>query len=187
MVERFVGLYIFNPEIRGPEDVRLKHFKDARVDSLDLEPDEKYQYQKWYARKLYRIWLHDMRHIPGYHNFRRTKTRTSDDDKKLEKILQQQDMVSLHPNLRPKKIRIRPTRLFTERTGSYIATCRRFRKLTQEKLAELIGTDPATVRNIEIGGLITFHEDLAQKIAQTLDIPYQILLDLQKLDQELRA
>lgn len=61
---------LINPYDMNRLNVRMYHFKDARLHDTDItEPG--WQIQKWSQRKKYNQWVSSIRRLPGWRNFHR--------------------------------------------------------------------------------------------------------------------
>ena len=193
---RFASPYSMNRN-----HVRVCNFYDARI--YDPEAEAGFLVQPWYARKMYDRWLYSIREIPGWEGFRRAPVlifqEVEADDgstfviRKLvpyTKAKAMGDAVlrydasknrkaphSLGAQSREKGVHVddenfRP-KMFTQNMGSHISQLRNEAKLTQTELAKKINVDAAMMRNIELGGLITFNSEdvMVKALAVALGVP----------------
>lgn len=186
-----------NPYRMNRRDVRISHFKDARIYDSDInEPG--WQIPTWVARKKYRQWLRSIRKIPGWEGFRRAPREIiqiiEDEEgntyviRKLvpykvygpathHKEAGKNSNKRLMPQSKDKGVRyddenFRP-KMFTEKMGREISQLRTSLDLTQAELGKKINVDANMIRNIELGGLITFNSEdmMVKNLAKALGIP----------------
>jgi DNA-binding XRE family transcriptional regulator len=189
-----------NPYNMNRHYVQICHFEDARFYDPDLdEAGWKVPHRK--ARREYRKWLLLVRRIPGWENFRRPFREIDeeiiDDDgniciiRKLVPVRNcrnetiHRQILSKNPNRRgrllpqsrDKGIKVtdenfRP-RMFTEKMAKEISQIRNNINLTQVDLARKINVDAQIIRNIELGGLVTFNSEdiMVKELAKVLGIP----------------
>lgn len=150
---------------------------------------------RWYvssrqAHNKYRQWLRNVRNYPGNELFRRVLKEIEylEQDSNGEHHITKK-MVPLYPINKPRvnrpyylpqskdkgvsvdDIEYVP-RLFTERMGREISSLRNNLGMTQSELAKKINIDVPMIRNIEIGGIVTFNpnDKLVRLLATVLKV-----------------
>ncbi|XWV25922.1 helix-turn-helix XRE-family like protein [Tupanvirus soda lake] len=186
-----------NPYHMNRNNVRMYHFRDARIyDPNITEPG--WEVPPYVARAKYQNWLRGVRKTPGWENFRRplreVTTEVEDDDgnvfiiRKLVPIRERTgDMVRrqnagtnrkprLMPQSRDKGVKVddenfRP-KMFTESMGKEISRLRHDLGMTQSELGKKINVDAGTIRNIELGGIVTFNAEdtMVKSLAKALGL-----------------
>ncbi|XWV24682.1 helix-turn-helix XRE-family like protein [Tupanvirus deep ocean] len=173
-----------NPYHMNRNQVRMYHFRDARIYDHDInEPG--WEVPAYVARAKYQQWLRGVRKTPGWENFRRplreVTQEVEDGDgnvfiiRKLVPLRERTgDMVRrpnagtnhkqrLMPQSRDKGVKVddenfRP-KMFTECMGKEISRLRHELGMTQAELGKKVNVDVATIRNIELGGIVTFNSE----------------------------
>lgn len=186
-----------NPYEMFPSKVRHHHFRDARI--YDSDAPAGFRVPRWQARKMYYEWLRAIRRIPEWKNFRRysefsiaiekdddtiKKSKTKRDINqstpaklKTEKSTRTNKNSKLVAQSIDKRINkddqdFRP-KMFTEKMGREISRLRNELGLKQNELAMKINVDSNMIRNIEIGGLISFNpqDSMVRALARALGVP----------------
>ncbi|ANB50778.1 putative HTH-type transcriptional regulator [Powai lake megavirus] len=188
-----------NPYKMKPQDVKLYHFKDARLfDNSIKSNDANWEVQRWYAKRKYNQWLKNVRRQEGWEGFRRPLieiTQEVEDEygniiilrKKVpyRKTLPREVVArqtssnnsKYTPQSREKGVSVDDTnfrpRMFTEKMGREICMLRNSKKMTQAELAKQINVDANMIRNIEMGGLISFssQDPMVRAMARVLGVP----------------
>ncbi|AGC02124.1 Helix-turn-helix XRE-family like protein [Acanthamoeba polyphaga moumouvirus] len=192
------GVYL-NPYKMNPHDVRIYHFKDARLyDNSIRNTDASWEVQDWYARRKYNKWLRAVRRQEGWEGFRRPPIEimqeVEDEDgniiilrkkvpfrKTLPRVVVAKDTSRNRskylPQSKEKGVKVDDTnfrpRMFTEKMGREICNLRNKLGLTQADLAKKINIDVNMIRNIEMGGLISFNsqDPMVRSLAKVLGVP----------------
>ncbi|QGR54116.1 helix-turn-helix family protein [Moumouvirus maliensis] len=191
--------FFLDPYKMNPHDVRIHHFKDARLfDSSIKNNDASWQVQDCYARKKYNQWLKAVRRQQGWEGFRRPLVEIMQEvedeygnivvfRKKVPyKSTQPRTVVARDssrnkstylPQSKEKGVNVDDTnfrpRMFTEKMGREISNLRNKLGLTQADLAKKINIDVNMIRNIEMGGLISFNsqDPMVRLLAKELGVP----------------
>lgn len=185
---------LMDPYRMNARDVTRRHFRDARLYDQDIN-EIGWEVQRWFARKKYNEWLRSVRRRDGWRDFRRPIIVYTDDDydddtyrfrntsTRIPSTIQRKNY---QPNRRAHNLalsRVRGARpddedyrakMFTTKMGREISKIRSEKGLTQVQLAQKINVDSNMIRNIELGGLITFNPDdpMVRTLARELGLSY---------------
>lgn len=183
-----------DPYTMNRHNVRMRDFRDARI--YDPDAEEGFEVQHWYMKKMYNEWLRSVREISGWESFRRAPKLILEEVERedgstyiIKKLVPYKKAMELAKNagknqkpvltsqskdrgVRPDDQDYRP-RMFTDKMGKIISQQRHHLNMTQADLAKMINVDTATIRNIEIGGMVSFNpEDMMVKsLAKALKLP----------------
>lgn len=187
---------LLNPYQMNRYHVKMHHFRDARIYDRQIKQSG-WSVQKNVMRKKYNQWVRSIRRLRGWEDFRRAhrevvETVEGNDGNVyfIRHVTQpsnyQHDRTLLPKNNRKNKDlppstengvnvldeNYRP-KMFTMKMGQEIARLRTNLGLTQAELAKKINVDANMIRNIEVGGLITFNprDNMVKSLARALDIP----------------
>lgn len=176
--------------------VRMHHFQDARIYDRQIK-QAGWTIQRNIIRKKYNQWLRSIRSLRGWEDFRRVHRevveRIQGDDGNVYFVrhVVQSPPVNREKSLLPKNNKrnkdlppstenginisdenYRP-KMFTMKMGQEISRIRTNLGLTQAELAKKINVDANMIRNIEVGGLITFNpkDNMVKSLARALNIP----------------
>lgn len=196
-----VDHYFDNPYVINRHDVNVGHFVEGRLYDKDID-ENGWQVQKWVARKKFDNWKSDVRGYEGWEHFRRPAKEMPpkvyheviiDGETEIVKSYEIRKLVwPMVPGLPYREHIVSKTRIpsikhvgkddededeicgrmFTATMGKEISMLRSGKKMTQAELGNKISVDVTTIKNIEIGGLITFDpEDLmVKKLARVLGV-----------------
>jgi len=189
-----------NPYEMDRHLVRACHFYDARIYEPDIEAG--FIVQRWYAKRMYKRWLRSIRKIPGWEGFRRPPVMMTEEVERNDgstfvirkwvpwsKANASTETILRHDANKNRNVphRLAPqsrvkgaqfgdenfrAKLFTGAMGKHISQLRNSLDMTQLDLAKKINVDVAMVRNIELGGLITFNSEdvLVKNLAKVLGV-----------------
>lgn len=182
--------------------VTLKHFYDARLYDEDIVEDG-WAVGKHWAKSNYRKWICQIRQEKGWYGFHRPPYEHPEEyeDDQGRRFLVRKIIPYNLPGLPHKepyyseiyreikgknRNQIKPrvkrltlddedyrAKIYTGKMGQEIARLRNSLDLTQAQLAMKINVDTATIRNIELGGYVTFNPQdvLTRELARALNVP----------------
>jgi len=188
-----------NPYGMNKHNVSRYHFKDARIYDPDIK-ESGWEIQPKIARKKYNDWVRSVRATPGWEGFHRAPRvvwqEFEDKDGNtyvFRKVVQPRvpgmGMAVARQNAgknrrtnivsqsrtrggKPDDQDFRP-KMFTSAMGREISRLRGLANLNQVDLARKINVDVNMIRNIELGGLITFNSEdvMVKALARALEVP----------------
>ncbi len=174
-----------NPYELKPKKVRMYHFKDARLYDSDIN-ESGWKVQRHFAKMKYTQWLKQVRKNKGWEFFRRYGTVIEDvpepsmqntiirpvikkftDKNKSQKFVAESKI----PGVKMDDVDFRP-KMFTEKMGRQLAQKRNELGLTQAELGKKINVTANMIRNIELGGLISYNpaDVLVKNLIKTLEL-----------------
>jgi DNA-binding XRE family transcriptional regulator len=196
-LESITSRYFANARMYD-EQLNLKQF-NRESDANTYVGD--WEVQPCVSRKNYRNWLYEMRSKPGMQNFRRdltpeyepeilggpvvvieVKHKTNPDDGKI--IIERTSYLRGrggrrldHAQSTERGVKIddpdyKP-RMVTAKLGAYIRRMREGANLTQKELAEKIDAPTDILRNMELGGVVTYNPEdpILKRMAKFFDVP----------------
>lgn len=165
--------YRFNNQNNiSPYDIHINSFTNG-----DLSSDDDFEIQSWARKKNYNKWLHNVRKMKGWENFKRCKSPEPNNFDPSVLILGEKPkdvdsviLVKSNKNTQKKNLvagsKVRGQkyddpeyipRMVTHKMGSEISRARQRLNISQIDLAKRLNVNVNYIRDIELGNLVTFN------------------------------